>query len=77
MLRRYGVMRDPRLALRALACEGAVCAGQLLRDHTAAGLRGRLRGYRDGAGLPRRDAGAAPARPQRPRGAGAAPPPPR
>jgi N-acetylglucosaminyl-diphospho-decaprenol L-rhamnosyltransferase len=59
MLRRYGVMRDPRLALRALACEGAIGAGQVLRDHTAAGLRGRLRGYRDGAGLPRRDPGAA------------------
>ncbi|MBS1890739.1 MAG: glycosyltransferase family 2 protein [Actinobacteria bacterium] len=60
MLRRYGVMRDPRLALRALACEGAIGAGQVLRDHTAAGLRGRLRGYRDGAGLPRLDAGSAP-----------------
>ncbi len=59
MLRRYGVMGDPRLALRALTCEGAIGAGQVLRDHTAAGLRGRLRGYRDGAGLPRRDAGAA------------------
>jgi N-acetylglucosaminyl-diphospho-decaprenol L-rhamnosyltransferase len=53
MLRRYGVMRDPRLALRALACEGAICAGQLLRDRTAAGLGGRVRGYRAGAGLER------------------------
>jgi N-acetylglucosaminyl-diphospho-decaprenol L-rhamnosyltransferase len=60
MLRRYGVMRDPRLALRALACEGAVGAGQVIRDRTAAGVRGRLRGYRDGAGLPHRDVGAAP-----------------
>lgn len=51
MLRRYGVMRSPRLALRALACEGALCAGQLLKDHTAAGLKGRLRGWRDGSGL--------------------------
>lgn len=59
MLRRYGVMRDPRLALRALACEGALCAGQLLRDRTAAGLKGRLRGWRDGAGLePRNPDGA-------------------
>lgn len=55
MLRRYGVMRDPRLALRALACEGALCAGQLLKDHTAGGLRGRLRGWRDGGGQPQRD----------------------
>jgi GT2 family glycosyltransferase len=60
MLRRYGVLRDPRLALRALACEGAIGGGQLLRDHTAQGLTGRLRGYRDGAGLPRREAGGAP-----------------
>jgi N-acetylglucosaminyl-diphospho-decaprenol L-rhamnosyltransferase len=60
MLRRYGVMRDPRLALRVLACEGALCAGQLLRDRTARGLVGRLRGYRDGAGLPPRDAEGAP-----------------
>ncbi len=60
MLRRYGVMRHPRLALRALACEGAICAGQLLRDRTAGGLRGRLRGWRDGAGLPPQDASEAP-----------------
>jgi N-acetylglucosaminyl-diphospho-decaprenol L-rhamnosyltransferase len=60
MLRRYGVMRDPRLALRALACEGAIGAGQVLRDHTAAGIKGRLGGYRDGGGLERLDVGAAP-----------------
>jgi GT2 family glycosyltransferase len=60
MLRRYGVMRDPRLALRTLACEGAICAGQLLRDRTAQGLTGRLRGHRDAAGLPRRETGVAP-----------------
>jgi N-acetylglucosaminyl-diphospho-decaprenol L-rhamnosyltransferase len=59
MLRRYGVMGSPRLALRALACEGALCAGQLLKDRTAAGLKGRLRGWRDGAGLERRDVGGA------------------
>jgi GT2 family glycosyltransferase len=60
MLRRYGVMRNPRLALRALACEGALCTGQLLRDRTTAGLRGRLRGWRDAAGLDRRDVDGAP-----------------
>lgn len=60
MLRRYGVMSGPRLALRALACEGALCAGQLLRDRTAKGIGGRLRGWREAAGLERRDAGAAP-----------------
>ena len=57
MLRRYGVTRNLRLALRALACEAAICAGQLLADRTAAGLGGRLRGWRDGAGLEPRDAG--------------------
>jgi N-acetylglucosaminyl-diphospho-decaprenol L-rhamnosyltransferase len=60
MLRRYGVMRDPSLALRALACESAIGLGQLLRDHTSAGLVGRLRGFRAGAGLPRREVGSAP-----------------
>jgi N-acetylglucosaminyl-diphospho-decaprenol L-rhamnosyltransferase len=60
MLRRYGVMRSPRLALRAVACEGALCAGQLLKDHTAEGLKGRLRGWRDGAGLEPQDVDAAP-----------------
>jgi N-acetylglucosaminyl-diphospho-decaprenol L-rhamnosyltransferase len=60
MLRRYGVMRDPALALRALACEAALCAGQLLRDRSAAGIGARLRGFRAGAGLPHREVGAAP-----------------
>jgi N-acetylglucosaminyl-diphospho-decaprenol L-rhamnosyltransferase len=60
MLRRYGVMRRPRLALRALASEGALCAGQLLKDHTAAGLKGRLRGWRDAADLEPRDADGVP-----------------
>ena len=60
MLRRYGVMSQPGDALRVLATEGAICAGQLLRDRTAAGLRGRLRGWRDGRGLARRAANGAP-----------------
>jgi N-acetylglucosaminyl-diphospho-decaprenol L-rhamnosyltransferase len=60
MLRRYGVMSQPRLALRTLLCEGAIGAGQIARDRTAAGLRGRLRGWREGGGLPRREIGAAP-----------------
>ncbi len=60
MLRRYGIASHPGLALRALACEGAICAGQLLRDRTAKGIGGRLRGWRDAAGLERRDADGAP-----------------
>jgi GT2 family glycosyltransferase len=60
MLRRYGVMSEPRQALRALACEGALCAGQLLVDRTAKGIGGRLRGWREAAGLERRSVGQAP-----------------
>jgi N-acetylglucosaminyl-diphospho-decaprenol L-rhamnosyltransferase len=60
MLRRYGVLSEPRRGLRALACEGALCAGQLLRDRTAKGIGGRLRGWRQGTGLERREFGAAP-----------------
>ncbi len=60
MLRRYGVMSQPRLALRALACEGALCAGQLLLDRSAKGVSGRLHGWRDGGGLPARELDGAP-----------------
>jgi N-acetylglucosaminyl-diphospho-decaprenol L-rhamnosyltransferase len=60
MLRRYGVMRSPRPALRALACEAAICAGQLVKDRTSRGLAGRLRGWRDAGGLERRDPSGAP-----------------
>jgi N-acetylglucosaminyl-diphospho-decaprenol L-rhamnosyltransferase len=60
MLRRYGVMSQPRLALRALACEGAICGGQLLLDRTVKGIGGRLRGWRDGGGLEPRDLDGAP-----------------
>ncbi|MGH2939049.1 MAG: glycosyltransferase, partial [Solirubrobacterales bacterium] len=60
MLRRYGVMRDPTLALRSLVCECTIGLGQLFRDRTAAGISGRLRGYREGGGLPRREVGDAP-----------------
>ena len=60
MLRRYGVMSHPGQAARVLATEGAICAGQLLMDRTAAGLRGRLRGWREGGGAAALDPGAAP-----------------
>lgn len=56
LLRRYGVLSRPGSALRALACEGAICTGQLLRAHTARGLRGRVRGWRAGGDLPARQA---------------------
>jgi GT2 family glycosyltransferase len=53
MLRRYGVMSRPRDAARVLATEGAICAGQLLLDRTGKGLRGRLRGWGENAGIER------------------------
>lgn len=52
LLRRYGVMRNPGSAARAILCEGAICAAQVGRDRTVAGLSGRLRGWRDARGLP-------------------------
>jgi GT2 family glycosyltransferase len=54
LLRRYGITASPAPALQALAREGAICAGQLLRDRTLAGARGRLKGWREAKGLPAR-----------------------
>jgi GT2 family glycosyltransferase len=54
MLRRYGVMAEPRNAARTLLGELAICAGQIALDRTAKGARGRVRGWRDAAGLERR-----------------------
>ena len=44
MLRRYGVMSSPRRALRALACEAALCAASCLLDRTGRGGRRPHRG---------------------------------
>lgn len=52
LLRRYGVMRRPGSAARALFCEAAICAAQIVRDRTASGLAGRLRGWHAARGLP-------------------------
>jgi GT2 family glycosyltransferase len=54
MLRRYGVLRRPGTAWHAIACEAALCAGQLVVDRTGAGIRGRGVGWRAARGLPRR-----------------------
>jgi GT2 family glycosyltransferase len=54
LLRRYGITSSPAPALQALAREGAICAGQLLRDRTLAGAGGRLKGWRAAKGLPQR-----------------------
>jgi N-acetylglucosaminyl-diphospho-decaprenol L-rhamnosyltransferase len=54
LLRRYGVMREPRLAMRAVATEVVICAGQLAIDRTTSGVIGRLQGWHAGGALPRR-----------------------
>jgi GT2 family glycosyltransferase len=54
MLRRYGVLRGARGALRSVACDLAICAGQVALDRTLKGARGRLSGWRAGTGLPAR-----------------------
>ncbi|MBK5233914.1 MAG: glycosyltransferase family 2 protein [Thermoleophilia bacterium] len=46
LIRRYGVMRSFSGCARTVFFEGFVCAGQLVLERTAAGIRGRLRGWR-------------------------------
>jgi GT2 family glycosyltransferase len=52
LLRRYGVLRG-RAGARALFTEAAVVAGDLVLCRDLEALRGRLEGWRAGAGLPR------------------------
>jgi N-acetylglucosaminyl-diphospho-decaprenol L-rhamnosyltransferase len=54
LLRRYRVMSSAPSALQALGREAAICTGQLLRDRTLAGARGRIKGWREAKGLPAR-----------------------
>jgi GT2 family glycosyltransferase len=51
LLRRYGVFRRPSVALRALVCDSALCAGQLVVDRTVTGVTGRVRGWQAAKGL--------------------------
>jgi GT2 family glycosyltransferase len=53
MLRRYGILRG-RNAPRALLTEAIVSVGDLLISRDLAALRGRVEGWRAGAGLSRR-----------------------
>ncbi|WP_372790398.1 glycosyltransferase family 2 protein [Paraconexibacter sp.] len=46
LMRKYGVLRDPRTAGLAVAGEAAILARQLTRDRSTAGLRGRVAGWR-------------------------------
>jgi len=56
MLRAYGFGRQPAMLARAVAVEAAICAGQIVGERTAQGLRGRLRGWRAGRQAPVRAA---------------------
>jgi N-acetylglucosaminyl-diphospho-decaprenol L-rhamnosyltransferase len=49
VLRKWGVTRSPRRAAAVLARDSVLCAGQLVHDRNAAGLRGRVSGYRSAA----------------------------
>jgi GT2 family glycosyltransferase len=65
LLRKWSVVDSPGRALRVLANDGVVCAGQLVLDRTAAGARGRIAGFRAAGSVPREPypdelAGAAP-----------------
>ncbi len=51
LLRAYGFGKRPLLLVRAIAVEGAICAGQVVFQRTAQGARARLRGWRAGRGV--------------------------
>jgi GT2 family glycosyltransferase len=46
LVRKWSVVDSPGRALRVLANDAVVCAGQLVLDRTAAGVRGRVDGFR-------------------------------
>jgi len=54
LLRVYGFARRPLPLARAILVEAVICAGQIAFQRTASGLRGRLGGWRAGAGVERR-----------------------
>ncbi len=55
MLRRYGIMRSPAKLIKTICSEAAVCAGQVLLDHSARGTVGRFTGWHAAAGLEQRE----------------------
>jgi GT2 family glycosyltransferase len=54
LLRRYRVMSKPSTAVGTLLRESAVCAGQILTDRTASGLKARWAGWVYGRHFPAR-----------------------
>lgn len=55
LLRKYGILRDPASAAKALLSDGTAALGQLLLDHTLAGARGKCHGWRDARGISKLD----------------------
>lgn len=53
LLRKWSVLDSPARLARVLLEDGVLCAGQLVVDRTAAGLRGRVDGFRAAAGVAR------------------------
>ena len=53
VLRKWSVVGSPGRALRVLANDAVVCGGQLALDRTAAGVRGRVAGFRAARNVPR------------------------
>lgn len=51
LLRRYRIARTPRRALQVLLREVPICGAQLILRRSAAGLAGRLDGFRSAGGL--------------------------
>jgi hypothetical protein len=53
VLGKWSVVDSPGRALRVLASDGVLCAGQLVLDRTTAGVRGRRDGFRTARNMPR------------------------
>ena len=51
LIRRYGVMKSFSGLARTIFFEGFVCAGQLVLERTASGIRGRFRGWHAASGM--------------------------
>lgn len=65
LLRKYGVMNHPSLALKTLVSDGSAVLAQAIADRTLAGTRGRIEGWRAGAAADRLEAPAASLEPAR------------
>lgn len=55
LLRKYGVMRDPRLATKVVVSDSTAAIAQGMLDRTLAGTKGRLAGWRAGREAGRND----------------------